>query len=75
MAHGLPIISSDLPTSEEIMGDFGLYFKNGDAQELAKKLEDATMIDWAAKSQQAYEIARRFDVTTIVKQWKSLLDK
>jgi glycosyltransferase involved in cell wall biosynthesis len=57
------------------MGDFGLYFKNGDAQELAKKLEEATMIDWAAKSQQAYEIAKRFDVTTIVKQWKSLLDK
>lgn len=75
MAHGLPIVSSDLPTSEEIMGDFGLYFKNGNAQELAKKLEDATMIDWAAKSQQAYEIARRFDVTTIVKQWKSLFDK
>jgi glycosyltransferase involved in cell wall biosynthesis len=27
MAHGLPVISSDLPTSKEIMGNFGLYLQ------------------------------------------------
>ena len=39
MAHGLPVISSDLPSSKEILGDFGIYFKNGDVDELAQKLE------------------------------------
>ena len=42
MAHGLPVVSSDLPTSLEIMGDFGIYFKNGDIEEL-KRVELATI--------------------------------
>ena len=39
MAHGLPIVSSNLPTSQEIMEDFGLYFENGNVEELAQRLE------------------------------------
>lgn len=74
MAHGLPIISSDLPTSQEIMGNFGLYFKNGDIQDLAQKLEDATHIDWKAKSKKALEIAHRFDTKQIINQWKKLIE-
>ena len=62
MAHGLPVVSSDLPTSLEIMGDFGMYFKNGDIEDLARRLEDATHIDWEAKSKEALEIAKRFDI-------------
>ena len=74
MAHGLPVISSDLPTSKEIMGDFGLYFKNGDIEDLAKKLEDATYIDWSRKSQEALEIAKRFDINNIINRWKDLIE-
>ena len=74
MAHGLPVVSSDLPTSKEIMGDFGLYFKNGDIEELAKRLEDATHIDWQKTSQKAFEIAKRFDITTIINRWKELIE-
>lgn len=74
MAHGLPIVSSDLPTSKEIMGDFGLYFKNGDIKDLAKRLEDATHIDWNQKSQEAFEIAKRFDINHIIGQWKELIE-
>ena len=74
MAHGLPVVSSDLPTSKEIMGDFGLYFKNGDISELAAKLEEATHLNWQAKSKEALQIARHFDVSHIVQQWKTLLD-
>jgi glycosyltransferase involved in cell wall biosynthesis len=74
MAHGLPVVSSDLPTSKEIMGDFGLYFKNGDIEDLAKKLEDATHIDWNQKSQEALEIAKRFDISTIINRWKDLIE-
>lgn len=74
MAHGLPVVSSDLPTSKEIMGDFGLYFKNGDVAELAERLEEATHIDWNKKSQEALEIAKRFDIRNIISQWKDLIE-
>ena len=74
MAHGLPIISSDLPVSKEIMGDFGMYFKNGNIEDLAQRLEDATHIGWQAKSKAALAIARRFDIKNIIRQWKELLE-
>ena len=74
MAHGLPVISSDLPTSKEIMGDFGMYFENGNIEDLAQKLEEATHIDWQAKSKEALAIAQRFDIENIIKQWKELIE-
>ena len=74
MAHGLPVVSSDLPTSKEIMGDFALYFKNGDIDELAQRLEDATHLDWQAKSKEALEIAKQFDISNIIEQWKLLIE-
>ncbi|MBE6270781.1 MAG: glycosyltransferase family 4 protein [Prevotella ruminicola] len=74
MAHGLPIVSSDLPTSKEIMGDFGMYFKNGNIEELAQRLEDATHIEWQEKSKTAIAIAQRFDIKNIITQWKQLIE-
>ena len=74
MAHGLPVISSDLPTSKEIMGDFGLYFKNESIEQLAQRLEDATHLDWEKKSKEALAIAKRFDLETITQQWKRLIE-
>lgn len=74
MAHGLPIVSSDLPTSKEIMGDFGLYFQNGNREDLAKKLEEATHIDWNKKSQEAFEIAKRFNIESIIYRWNELIE-
>lgn len=74
MAHGLPVVSSDLPTSKEIMGDFGLYFKNGDITDLAERLEEATHIDWSKKSQEAFNIAKRFDIQNIISCWKKLIE-
>lgn len=74
MAHGLPVVSSDLPTSKEIMGDFGLYYKNGDIEDLAARLEDATHIDWHKKSQEALEIAKRFDISHIIHHWNDLIE-
>lgn len=74
MAHGLPVVSSDLPTSKEILGDFGLYFENGNIEDLAQRLEDATHLDWQAKSQEALKIAQRFDVHPIIEQWKQIIN-
>ena len=73
MAHGLPVVSSDLPTSLEIMGDFGLYFRNGNVQELAQRLTDATRLDWPAKSAEAIDRAHRFDTANIIAQWREVL--
>lgn len=75
MAHGLPVVSSDLPTSQEIMGDFGIYFRNGCVDDLAAKLHEATLIDWPHQSVVAMSIARRFNVSAITEQWKQLLLK
>lgn len=75
MAHGLPVVSSDLPTSQEIMGDFGIYFRNGCVDDLAAKLHEATLIDWSHQSVVAMGIARRFNVSAITEQWKQLLLK
>jgi glycosyltransferase involved in cell wall biosynthesis len=74
MSHGLPIVTSDLPVCKEILGDFGMYFKNGDIEDLAQRLEDATHIDWEAKSKEALEIAKRFDIENIISQWKKLIE-
>lgn len=74
MSHGLPIVTSDLPVCKEIMGDFGLYFQNGNIEELAERLDDATRIDWHKKSQEAFEIAKRFDIETIISRWKMLIE-
>jgi glycosyltransferase involved in cell wall biosynthesis len=74
MSHGLPIISSDLPVSHEILGEHGLMFKNGNVKDLAQRLEDATHLDWQKKSEEALTIAKRFDVASIVKQWKQLIE-
>lgn len=74
MAHGLPVISSDLPTSIEIMGDFALYFKNGDIKELAQRLEDAIQLDWEKESDEALRIANRFSINQIVEKWKQVIE-
>lgn len=72
MAHGLPVISSDLPTSQEIMGDLGMYFTIGDVKGLARQMKAATQIDWQEKSEQAIQIAAQFSIDTIINQWKQL---
>ncbi len=74
MAHGLPVVSSDLPTSKEIMGDFGLYFINGDVNGMARQMHAATQLDWHMASQQAIEIARRFNMETISHQWHEIIN-
>lgn len=73
MAHGLPIVSSNLPTSKEIMSDFGIYFTNGNIIELAQQLHKATEIDWKKESSKAIEIAKRFKISNIIEQWKNII--
>ena len=73
MSHGLPVISSNLPTSLEIMGDFGLYFENGNVEHLAQRLNDATKLNWSIKSKEALAIAQRFNIKKIMEQWMHII--
>jgi glycosyltransferase involved in cell wall biosynthesis len=75
MSHGLPVVSSDLPVCKEIMGNFAIYFKNGDINNLSQSLKDATEIDWERKSKEALSIARRFNITAITNQWRSMIEE
>ena len=74
MSHGLPIVASDLPVCKEILGNFGIYFNNGDIQDLALRLEEATKINWKEKSKEAICIADKYDIQAIIKQWKGLIE-
>ena len=60
--------------SIEIMGDFALYFKNGDIKELAQRLEAATQLDWEKESEEALRIANRFSTNQIVEKWKQVIE-
>ena len=73
MAHGLPVVSSDLPTSREIMGAHALYFANGNVDELAQRLSEATRMDWRRYSDEAIAVARRFRADGIMAEWEQLL--
>jgi glycosyltransferase involved in cell wall biosynthesis len=73
MSHGLPIISSNLPVCQEIMGDFGMYFSNGDVNGMARCMAEATKLDWQAKSRQALEISHRFNIKTIADAWHEII--
>ena len=73
MAHGLPVVSSNLPTSLEIMGQAGIYFDNGNTEQLAQRLLEATQIDWPRKSAEAMAIATRFGVGAIAERWRQLI--
>lgn len=42
MSMGLPIVLSDIPTNREVSRDYGVYFKLGDADGLARALDEAT---------------------------------
>lgn len=70
MSHRLPVVTSDLPICKEILGDFGLFYENGNIEELAQRLENATYIDWQAKSEEALKISQRFEIYHIIEQWK-----
>jgi hypothetical protein len=55
------------------MGDFAIYFPNGDIDVLASKLQEATQIDWPVKSEEAIRMAHRFDLSEVMPQWQEVL--
>ena len=73
MAHGLPVISSDLPTSKEILGETALYFPNGNVKALAEQLHVATTANWNKWSERSGKRASLFSIPRIASQWEAIL--
>ena len=73
MSHGLPVVSSDLPVCQEVLGDAALYFHSGDADGLARQLQAATLLDWPVSSAKAKAVASHFSLQAIVQEWRDLL--
>ena len=42
--------------------------------DLAKRLEEATYMDWQLKSNEAIMISQRFNANVIAEQWKTLIE-
>ena len=64
----------DYNAFETNKNDVQQAFKNGDIEDLAQRLEDATHIDCHAKSKEALVIAQRFDIHQIIEQWKQIIE-
>jgi glycosyltransferase involved in cell wall biosynthesis len=73
MSHGLPVISSDLPVCKEVMGASAFYFEKGNVEQLAQRMQEATLMDWASQSAEALSVAKRFSVGKIICHWKEIL--
>lgn len=75
MAHGLPVISSDIPTSRELLADspHAILFRSEDAKDLANKL---LLMSKNKELQQLGDEAIRqsgkFSIETAVKEWENL---
>ena len=72
MAHGLPVISSDIPVARELLTGNGasVMFSNGDAQGLAEAMKQmASTEEWDRMSKKAVEFSRGFDVGETCAKW------
>ena len=71
MAHGLPVIASNLPIVEELLGESraAVLFENGNIAELAERMVGmATSTDLAERGRIAMDYAREFSINNIIKR-------
>ena len=76
MAHGLPVIASDIPVCRELLSGkgVGMMFSTGDAQDLASCMERmAAATDWEAMSSRSLDLSTRFSIGETVARWEELM--
>ena len=72
MAHGLPIVSSDLPVAKELLEGrgCGMFFNCGDIDDMAMALSRmSSTTQWAGMSENALQTSSHFKVENIRQQW------
>ena len=78
MAHGLPIVSSDLPVAKELLEGrgCGIFFKCGDIDDMALALNRmASTTKWVEMSENALQTSSLFSVENIRQQWILVLKR
>ena len=73
LAHGLPVIASNLPVVEELLGESraAMLFENGNIAELADRMFDmAASADLAERGRAAVDCAREFSMDKVIEEWK-----
>lgn len=76
MAHGLPVLASDIPVCRELLSGkgVGMMFSTGDAQDLASCMERmAAATDWEAMSSRSLDLSTRFSIGETVARWEELM--
>lgn len=75
MAHGLPIISSDIPVARELLSENGasVMFANGDVSQLACLLgRMSSLNDWETMSRKALDFSHHFDIDETCSKWNGI---
>ena len=75
MSHGLPIISSHLPVTKELLDRTGtsMFFNNEDIDDLAEKMEQMVYeSNWQEISNQSFSHCQLFSVDSTMAKWTEL---
>lgn len=77
MAHGLPVISSDVPVAKELIDGrgVGVLFRNGDPADLAEKMAAMVRSDRKRMSDNAIDYAGTFSLDAVCRQWEEAFRK
>ena len=71
MINHLPLILSDIPTNREVSGNYGLYFKLGDEEQLLQRMEQIvnSQIDYDSMCSLADEICEKFSWDSVISSY------
>ena len=76
MSHGLPIISSRLPVTQELLDhtDTSLFFENEDIDDLVTQMEHMVYeSNWQEMGNQCIKYSKKFNINNIISQWENIL--
>ena len=76
MSHGLPIISSSLPVTQELLAhtDTSLFFESEDVNDLVTKMEQIVYgNNWGKMNEKAQDYYKRFNIDHIISKWEQIV--
>lgn len=77
MSHGLPLITSHLPVTDELLGgkDVGYFFDSENVEQLAEQMHRmAETTEWQEMSERALSYAGWFHIDNICREWEEMLE-